>query len=119
MTATQGIEDSQRCLFCGSVIDMNDLDMTGLSTEELEIIAQHAKDGTLKNMLIVAQIAWQRLDPEKATSEFQVREAVSKLREVSNQLTKTFFQGIREFIDKLSIENNGDRIQLMKEYEEK
>ena len=119
MTATQGIEDSQRCLFCGSVIDMNDLGRTGLSTEELEMIAQHAKDGTLKNMLIVAQIAWQRLNPEKATSEFQVREAVSKLREVSNQLTKTFFQEIREFIDKLSIENNGDRIQLVKEYEEK
>jgi len=115
MTATREIEDSKRCPFCGSNTNLNKLGRLGLSTEELEIIAQHAKDGTLKNMLTVAQIALQALDPEKTTSKFQVGDAISKLREASNQSLKAFIQETKEFIERLFVESD----YIVKEYEEK
>jgi hypothetical protein len=73
----------------------------GLSTEELEIIAQHIREGTLKEMLLIAQIAWQIIDPEKATSEFQVNNAISKLKEIANQCLKTFTIETSEFVEKM------------------
>jgi Uncharacterized protein conserved in bacteria (DUF2130) len=119
MTAIEGIEDTKKCPFCGSNIDLSELGRLGLSTEELEIIAKHAREGTLKDMLIIAQIAWRVLDPEKATSEFQVNDAISKLREVSNQSIRTFTQETREFVQRICKENEGDKVQIVREYEQK
>jgi hypothetical protein len=88
MTTTQGIEN----LKCGSNIDVTSLGRLGLSAEELQLVAEHARDGTLKDMLTVAEIALRRLDPEKMSTEFQVNNAMSKLREVSNTSFKTFMK---------------------------
>ena len=115
MTTTQEIEDAERCPFCGSNTDTDKLGRLGLSIDELGILRQHVRDGTLKDMLVIAQIAWRGLDPEKATSEFQVREAISKLSELS----KTFFHETGKFIEKFAMENGVDKLQMVKEYEEK
>jgi hypothetical protein len=99
MTTTQEIEDLRKCPFCGSNIDMARLGRLGLTAEELHLVAEHARDGTLKDMLTVAEIALRRFDPDRMSTEFQVSNAMSKLRDVSNASIKTF---IRETTDGVS-----------------
>ena len=70
-------------------------------------------------MLMVAEIAMRRLDPEKMSTEFQVDNAMSKLREVSNTNIKTFIKETTEFIGIICQGNEVDKIRIMKEYEQK
>ena len=98
MTTTQEIENVKRCPFCGSNIDMARLGRLGLSAEELHLVAEHARNGTLKDMLSVADIALRRLDPDKMSTEFQVNNAMSNLRDVSNTNIKTFIKETTDFI---------------------
>jgi hypothetical protein len=56
MTTTKGIEDVERCPFCGSNIEIPRLGRLGLTVDEIHIIAKHARDGTLKDVLTVAEI---------------------------------------------------------------
>jgi hypothetical protein len=67
----------------------------------------------------VAEIALRRLDPEKMSTEFQVNNAMSKLREVSNTSIKTFMKETADFIDKICQSKEADKIQIIKEYEQK
>jgi hypothetical protein len=54
---TEEIRDVKRCPFCGSIIDMASLGRLGLTADELHLVAEYARDGTLKDMLTVAEIA--------------------------------------------------------------
>jgi hypothetical protein len=119
MTATQGIEDTKRCPICGSNVGMSKLGRIGLSTEELDVIAQHTRDGTLKDMLTVAEIALRGLEPKKASVEFQINNALSKLREVTDGSLMKFMRETRDFVDKLCQDNKGDKIQIVNEYEQR
>ena len=49
MTTVEEIEDTKKCPLCGSNIDLNKLGRLGLSTEELEIIAQHTFERNATN----------------------------------------------------------------------
>ena len=65
-------------------------------------------------------VVWNTIiDPEKATSEFQVTNAISKLREITNQCIRTFTIETREFVEKMCKENEGDKVQIVKDYEQK
>lgn len=107
------------CPFCGSNIDKACLGRLGLTPEELHLVAEHARDGTLKDMLTVAEIALRRLDPEKMSTEFQVNNAMSNLREVSNTSLKTFIKETTDFIGLLCQGKETDKIRIIKEYEQK
>lgn len=119
MTTTQGTEDVERCPFCGSNIEAASLGRLGLSVNELHLVAKHARDGTLKDVLTVAEIALRRLDPEKMSTEFQVNEAMSKLREVSDSTIKAFMKETTDFISAICQGKEADKIRLVKEYEQK
>ena len=119
MTTTQRTEDVERCPFCGSNISVASLGRLGLSVNELHLVAKHARKGTLNDVLTVAEIALRRLDPEKMSTEFQVNEAISKLREVSDSTVKAFMNETTDFISALCQGKEADKIRLVKEYEQK
>ena len=119
MTTTQGTEDIERCPFCGSNIGSASLGRLGLSFNELSLVAKHARDGTLKDVLTVAEIALRRLDPDKMSTEFLVNGALSKLREVSDSTIKAFMKETTDFINAFCQGKETDKIRLVKEYEQK
>jgi uncharacterized protein DUF2130 len=108
-----------RCPFCGSDVDLASLGRLGLPAEELHLVIEHARNGTLKDMLTVAEIALRRLDPEKMSTEFQVNSAMSKLRESSDTNIKIFIKETTDFIGKICQGKEADKIQIIKEYEQK
>jgi hypothetical protein len=119
MTTTQEIENAKRCPFCGGNVDIIGLGKLGLSVQELQLVAEYVKNGTLKDMLTIAEIAMRRLNPEKMSTEFQVNDAMSKLREVSNNSIKTIIKETTDFIGTICRGTEADKIQIIKEYEQK
>jgi hypothetical protein len=83
------------------------------------MIARHARDRTLKDMLTIAEIALRGLDPKKTSIEFQVNDALSKLRQVSNDSLRKFIEDTGDFIEKMSKDKEGDKIRIIKEYEQR
>lgn len=108
-----------RCPVCGSGVTITSLGRTGLSQEELSTLAEHVKSGTLKDVLRIAEISFRRLDPEKTSVEFQVNESMAKLKATSEEMNDKFMQQQRQFIEQLSHTEEEEKMQVIKEYEEK
>lgn len=119
MKSSGGVEQMARCPVCGSDVEMTSLGRTGLSSEELCILGEHVKNGTLKDVLRIAEIALRRIDPERTSVEFQVNDSISKLKEASDKITEKFMQQQKQFIQELSQTEDKEKTKLIQEYEEK
>jgi Uncharacterized protein conserved in bacteria (DUF2130) len=118
VTTIDAIQNTGRCPVCGSDGDLTHLSRSGLSQMELDILSEHIKNGTLGDRLTLAEIVLRRLDPEKTSMEFQVNDAISKVREVAHNTMHTFMNEAEDFLRKLSIEKEEDKIKIIKEYEQ-
>ncbi len=112
-------EQITKCPICGSTNGLTSLAKLGLSFEEIRMIEEYVKNGTIRDVLRIAEIALRRLDPEKTGIELQVNNAVAKLRESSTQMAEKFTEGQKQFIHELSEADGQEKERLVKEYEEK
>lgn len=119
MKSSGGVEQMARCPVCGSDVGVASLGRTGLSPEELCILGEHVKNGTVKDVLRIAEIALRRIDPERTSVEFQVNDSISKLKQTSEQMTEKFMQQQKQFIHDLSQTEEKEKTELVKKYEEK
>lgn len=119
MKSSGGVEQMARCPVCGCDVEVTSLGRTGLSPEELCILGEHVKNGTLKDVLRIAEIALRRIDPERTSVEFQVNDSISKLKEASDKMTEKFMQQQKQFIQELSHTEEKEKTKLIQEYEEK
>lgn len=83
------------------------------------MIEEYVKNGTIRDVLRIAEIALRRLDPEKTGIELQVNNAVAKLRVSSIQMTEKFIEGQKQFVQELSKGDGKEKERLVMEYEEK
>jgi hypothetical protein len=113
MTAIQGIEREAKCPVCESDMDLARLAKLGLSYEELAILNEHIRNGTIKDILNAGDIALRRIDPEAANIELQVTSAISELRNAFNQLQNGFTGEMRLSIDDGLKLNDGRTKQLI------
>ena len=60
-----------------------------------------------------------RIDPERTSVEFQLNEAVSKLRQTLQDMAKRSMNESQEFLEKYSQAKETEKAQLVKQYQEK
>jgi hypothetical protein len=76
MTTNDSIEETSRCPLCQSNVNRLCLASIGLSIEELADLEEYVKNGKMKDLLNIAQIAMRWLgDPEKTNVELQFYDA--------------------------------------------
>jgi hypothetical protein len=120
MTITEDLKDNAgTCPFCESNVAPINLGRLGLSPEELVMIAEHTRNGTLGDMLRIGEIALCRIDPENTRIEYQVNEAISKLKQESSSIIKILIDETQLFVGTLHQSTQTENRQIVKEYEQK
>jgi hypothetical protein len=97
---TEVIEETVTCPLCNNNVVNARLALIGLSQEQLHFLREHVKNRTLNEILSIAEIALRRMDPERTSIEFQLNEAISKLKQVSEDMTKKSMEEAQIFSSK-------------------
>jgi hypothetical protein len=119
MTTSEGIERAATCPICESDMDLHQLAKLGFSHDELAILNEYIRNGTIKDILNVGEIALRRIDPEATNMELQVTNAISQLRNAFNQVHKGFRGEMQLLVDGALKSNDGERRQLVEKFQDK
>ena len=91
MTTNDSIEETSRCPVCQSNVNRLCLANLGLSIEELGNLEEYVKNGKMKDLLNITQIAMRWLgDPEKTNVELRIKGLEHSVHEKFAQLTEKF-----------------------------
>jgi len=104
MTTSENIERGVRCPICEGDVEMPKLAKLGLSIDELAKIKDYTSDGTIGQRLRIAELAMHRIDPERLSTEYQVNDAIIKLK---------------RFMEDALDKEEERRVQLTEGYEQK
>lgn len=97
VVSTEQIE----CPVCGQYTSVHDLGRAGLTPEELLRIHQFVKDGSLGNMLRIAEFVFQRMDPTSTSIELSVSKVLQNFSNMFGEKmdnTTKILSGISEKI---------------------
>src|SRR5215204_1963658 len=110
------------CPVCESKISNNKIAGLGLSYDQLLVLRQHTKDGTLGQVINIAEIVLRKLEPEKANTEFQVNGALTKLSVAARDILDQQSRNTEKLTQKSESEKNeiikkaeGERTQMLKD----
>ena len=91
MTTNDSIEETSRCPLCQSNVNRLCLASIGLSIEELADLEEYVKNGKMKDLLNIAQIAMRWLgDPEKTNVELRIKGLEQSIHQRFSQLSAKF-----------------------------
>ena len=102
------------CPVCESKISNNKIAGLGLSYDQLLVLRQHTKDGTLGQIINIAEIMLLKLEPEKANTEFQVNEALVKLSVAARDILDQHSRNT----EKLAQKGENEKNEIIKKAEE-
>lgn len=85
-----------KCPCCGTNVNVNDLGRAGITPETLERLGRYIHDGTLEEMLVIAESVKRQMNPSATSNELVIQKTMSEgfaeLSKPLNQMSKTLAQ---------------------------
>ena len=107
------------CPICGNLFHFENQIKLAITHNELTILSNYIKNGMLKDMINIADIAIRRLAPEKIDTQLQITEGLIEFRQQSYELIKTLVKETKDLIEELSQANEDGRIKTLNEFGKK
>ncbi len=113
MTLEKADPEQVTCPFCGGIASIHDLGRTGITESKLDILTQHAQDGTIGEVLTIAASIYQRIDPNTTSIELSTTRILEENFRQSTQRDEKLFGEIRTIKEQITGTSGGDVAEMI------
>ena len=113
MTLEKVDPEQVTCPFCGGIASIHDLGRTGITESKLDILTQHAQDGTIGEVLTIAASIYQRIDPNSTSIELSTTRILEENFRKSTQRDEKLFGEIRTIKEQITGTSGGDVAEMI------
>jgi hypothetical protein len=107
------------CPICGNSFNSERQTKLAVTSNELTILSNYIKNGMLKDIINIADIAMRRLDPEKINTQLQITEGLFKFRQQSSEIINTLVKEIKNWVEDFSKDSEDGKVKSLNEFEKK
>jgi len=113
MTSIQPREELIPCPFCGSNTTIHDLGRVGLSIPKLKWIDERIQDRTFQDLISVAQMLYQRMEPTTTSLELTVTRQLDDLQRITQTKDDKVVEMLRDITEQLTGVSKGDVSEMI------
>jgi len=113
MTSVQPRTEHIPCPFCGSNTTIHDLGRVGLSIPKLKWIDERIQDGTFQDLISVAQMLYQRMEPTTTSLELTVTRQLDDLQRTAQSKDDKVIDMLRDITEQITGVAKGDVSEMI------
>ncbi len=113
MTSVQPRTEHIPCPFCGSNTTIHDLGRVGLSIPKLKWIDERIQDGTFQDLISVAQMLYQRMEPTTTSLELTVTRQLDDLQRTAQSKDDKVIDMLRDIREQITGVAKGDVSEMI------